>query len=642
MTDRVQWGKGRRDDFLSYACYEIERVRSERDALERIWRNHLSLYRAPIDKSVRRFPFEGASNVTYPLARMNVDPILARYLRTLHAPANLWTLEALNERWVPVAKPMSDFLQWLDMYVLKMWGTNYRVLDETIKLGTGVYKVGWRFERHQVQGYDADLKRTPIVRTINQPTVDHVPLAHFLVPPESLDVDPDAQGGAPWVAERLRFRPNALAGLAKAQEPFLPNFNPEGTTKVLKFEESAPTEHQQRVREMDHLPGSHGQMLQRPVELYEFHARFDVDGSGMESDVVAVVHVPSRTLLRATHNPWSHTKRPYHVIRYRRGDGFYGIGVCEQAEVWQRTISDVLNFNMDKILLSNAPMLGIREGANVLPNEPIFPGKIWPLTNPKDDLVPFFLNAPGSFDLNSLMAFLQEAGKQATGVTDLQFGSVGAVPSRTPAATVAALLQEGNTRFDMSIQDARLSGLNGVGLQILQLLQQQVANPVNNPDGSRYLSLAAMVLGEPEGTYVSQSLALPFEPVETGVGVAITATSGTANKELLKQNNLALLQLYAQLGPQFLQLAQMATQFAGTPIGQVATDLFKGGAEFLYRTLEQFDVRNLDEVVPNVQALLAAQSAIAGGGPVQPLGGGFGGAGGAGGAAGMGGMAPPA
>lgn len=635
----MKWAPGARERFLEFAAYEIQRVRGDRDALERQWRVYLETYRTPEPKAIRRFPFEGAHNVTYPLAAMTLDPILARYLRTLHAPQNLWTLEALNERWIEVAKPMQDFLQWLDQYVLHMWDVDYRIMDEMLKLGTGIYKVGWRFERHRVVGYDENLSRTQVIRSLNQPVVDHVPLAHFLVPPEALSIDPDAQGGAAWVAERMRLRPDALAALARAQMPFLPNFDPEATAKVLKYEESAPTEYQQKVLELDQLPaGGGGSRLKRPVELYEIHARFDVDNSGFESDVVAVFHEPSKTLLRATYNPWAHNRRPYHVVRYRRGDGFYGIGVCEQAKVWQDTISNVLNYNMDKILLTNAPMLAIREGANVLPNEPIFPGKIWPLVNPKDDLVPFFLAAPGSFDLNSLMSILQENAKARIGVTDLQFGSVGAVPSRTPAATVAALLQEGNTRFDMSIQDARLSGLGNVGLQILQLLQQQIANPVNNPDGSRYLSLAAMVLGQPEGQFVAQALSMPFEPIETGVGVSLTATSGTANKELMKQNNLALLQLYGQLGPQFLQLAQIASQMPGTPTAQTAIELFHGAAEFLRRTMEQFDVRNVDEVVPNVQALLAAQNAVGQGQPLSPLGGAGAPPGGTGGGAGMGGF----
>ena len=619
MTDRVRWGAGRRKAFQDWLSYEIQRVRSQRDALEKTWRVYLELYRAPEAKGIRRFPFEGASNRTFPLAAMTLDAVLPRYMRTLHAQENVFTLQALNERWVPVAKPLQDYLAFLDHNILNLWSVNYRVFDEMLKLGTGILKTGWRFEAHRVTGYDASLARTQVIRQINQPTVDHVPLAHFLVPPEAISLDPDDQGGACWVAERQRFRPYALAAMAKAQEPFLPNFDPAGTAEVLKYEESAPTEHQQKVSELDQLPATTSLQWQRPIELYEVHARFDTSGNGFEDDIVAVFHEPSLTLLRATYNPWAHGKRPYHVVRYRRGDGFYGIGVCEQAKMWQDTISDVLNFDIDKILLTNAPMLAFKEGANVLPNEQIFPGKLWPLSDPKNDLAPIFLAAPGNYDLNSLMAFLQEGAKQRTGVTDLQFGTVGAIPSRTPATTIQALLQEGNTRFDMSLQDVRLSGLNHVGLQVLQLLQQQAGNVVNNPDGKKYVALAAMVLGEPEGRYVATALQLPFEAIETGIGVQLTATSGTANKELAKQNQLALLQLYSQLGPQFLQLAQLIQAQPGTPAAEVATQLFRGGAEFMTRLMEQFDVRNVDELVPNVQSLISATAAAGNGQQFNPL-----------------------
>lgn len=617
MTDSVVWGPGRREKFIQWANYEVQRVRNQRANLEKKWRTYLELYRTPEPKGIRMFPFEGASNRTYPLAKMTVDPILARYLRTLHAPLNLWTLQALNERWVPVAKPLQDFLQFLDHNMISMWDTDYQVIDEMLQLGTGIYKTGWRFERHDVTGYDPNLQRTQVARIINQPTVDHVPLAHFLVPPEAMDVDPDKQGGAQWVGEILRYRPDHLWAMSQAQAPFLPNFTPDAVKEVIKYEESAPTEHQQKVQELDDLPPTTSTMWKRPIELVEMHVRYDADGNGFEEDLVVVYHEPSYTILRATYNPWAHGKRPYQVVRYRRGAGFYGIGVCEQSKMWQDTISDVLNFNIDKILLSNAPMIAIKEGANILPNEQIFPGKIWPLQDAKD-MQPFFLSAPGSFDINSLISMLQEGAKQSTGITDLQWGTVGALPSRTPAATVASLLQEGNTRFDMAIQDARLSGLNHVGLQVLQLLQQQAGNRMNNPLGQSYIGLAAMVLGSPEGQYVAQALQLPFEDISTGIGVQITATSGTANRELAKQNQLALLQLYAQLGPGFIQLAQIAQTMPGTPAAETAIDLFRGGAEFLARLMEQFDVRNAEDLIPNAQALVAAQTAAANGQPISP------------------------
>ena len=113
----------------------------------------------------------------------------------------------------------------------------------------------------------------------------------------------------------------------------------------------------------------------------------------------------------------------------------------------------------------------------------------------------------------------------------------------------------------------------------------------------------------------------------------LTATSGLSNKELMKQSNLALLQLGTQMGEQFINLGALIQQ--GGLVGDVAKKLFAGGSELLLRTMEQFDVRNPEEIVPNIESLLQANQQLAGGGNIQPLGGTAGGApGGAGAPAG--------
>jgi len=66
-------------------------------------------------------------------------------------------------------------------------------------------------------------------------------------------------------------------------------------------------------------------------------------------------------------------------------------------------------------------------------------------------------------------------------VSDLQRGTVSGLQSRTPATTIQSMLQEGNTRFDLSIKDLRQSSLSEVGLRVLQNLQVQVRDTVNNP-----------------------------------------------------------------------------------------------------------------------------------------------------------------
>ena len=397
MADRVKWGPGRRDALKQWLRHDMDRALGQRSRLEETWRKWLNLYRAPLEEGIAHYPFEGASNVTIPIAAMNVDPILARWMQNIHAGDNLWTLKPLNERWIDRAKPLQDYLTWLDRMQIKMWDVNYRVFLETLKLGTGIYKTSWRYERRSKVGYDRAKNRVLGTQVINQPFVDQVHLANFLIPSEARSVDPDAQSGARWVAERHRLFPNQLRAMGKGQAPFLPNFIGTAVEEVVKFWESADTEHQQTVTDLDKLDGSLSQVFGRPIEIWEVHARFDTTGNGIDDDIVVVFHPKTFTILRATYATMPF--RPYSVIRYMRGDGFYGIGICEMSEVWQNVGSRVLNFDIDKILLSNSPMLAIAPGANVVPDEPIFPGKQWHLNNPKEDLVPFHLVAPGTFDI---------------------------------------------------------------------------------------------------------------------------------------------------------------------------------------------------------------------------------------------------
>ena len=302
-----------------------------------------------------------------------------------------------------------------------------------------------------------------------------------------------------------------------------------------------------------------------------------------------------------------------HAISVIEAD-IYGIGLGERAEMWQDLLSNLLNYEIDRNLLSNAPMLGVKEGANVLPNEPIFPTKIWPLQDPKNDLVPIWLAGGVPGDTRALLGMAQGISQQAVGVSDLNLGEIGSVPSRTPATTIQSLLQENATRIDMSLKDARLGGLSAVGLQVLQNLQQQVGNRVNNPNGERYVELLSMVLGQPEGQFVAEKLLVPFEDISLGIGVELTATSAANNRELSKQNFLALMQLVGQRAPLIVQMAQIAQQAAGTPVGGIATDLLRAEQELMQRLLEQFDIRNPEEIVPNVDSLIQAQTQAAGNG----------------------------
>jgi len=614
VAEAVVWGVGRESAFVEYLCADLSRTLGDRSALEQKWARWLDQYRAPVTSAVKDFPWHGASNLTLPLTAMNADPLIARFMTTMHAPPYLWTMQPLNERWVDVSKPMQDYLQFLDGRHLHMYDVNYRAVLEFIKLGTCIYKTGWAFERRKKMSYGADGKIERTLEVISHPFVDHVSLVDFVMPPESYHIQPDQQGGAPWVAERFFLRLGEFLARAQGQEPFLPDYDPEAVKKVAHFADAmrstqGPVE-DTRYRLDDYQPSD-----LRRIELFECHCRFDTQGTGFVDDVVGILHLPSRTLLRATLNPYRHGARPYSVARYLRGDGFYGIGECEQSEVFQTALTTLTNYQMDNVLAVNAPMLGVKFGANVVPNEPIYPLKIWALDDPANDIREIKLSEVYP-SLPQFGAILQGWCERRTGLNDLNTtGNPASVPSRTPATSLLSMLQEGNRRFDLSLKELR-AALDEVGLRTLQNLQQFLSEPFQNPGAVTTLRMAIMALGEPEGTYVATTLTTPLEDIESGVGVTVTATSGSMNKEVEKQNFMGLLQLQATMFmPMYLQLAQILSnpqvQLLGPAVMQTAAQLFKGTSELQQRLYEQFDIRNTEEMVVNTAVILdtVAQSA---------------------------------
>jgi hypothetical protein len=622
VPEAVKWGAGREAAFVAYLDYELTQARQARLGLDRQHAAWLDQYRTSAKPATKRFPFEGAANWTLPLTAIDVDVLYARFMQTVHAPPNLWTVSPLNERWTDAAKPVQDFLQLLDERLLRMYNVNKRVFLETTKLGTGIYKTGWKYGQQRVMGYDAAGRRERQIRVTSAPFVDHVRLANFVLPASAYAIQPDDQGGAPWVAERHRLSLGALRAWAFGHAPFLPDVRQSDFDMIARFVEADRPPADVKLQELDFnrsgaatsataldgddfdrdtergTPGGAALEAAREVELWEVHARFPTQSSGdTDDDVVAWYHPPTRRLVRAVYAPYDHGARPYDAIRYFPGDGFFGIGVCEQKEMFQTLGSEMFNFTMDNVLLVNSRMIVAKSSANIAPGEPIYPNKVWITDGDVRQDFGMFPMADIYPSLPMLQSGIMQLGEKRTGVSDAQIGNLDALPGRTPATTMMSLLQEGSRRPDLTIKDMRAEGLSIVGLRILQLCQQFVSSPVDY-DGKRWLNIAVTALGMPEGAEVAQKLMTPMEPVEFGIGVSLTATSGSANKEVERQGALALLQLAGTVGPQFIQLVQVAMQAQGTPLAEVALNAAADMQKLYKRVQEQFDVRDIEPILP--------------------------------------------
>lgn len=636
MADAIKWGPGRLAQVIEYLDHEIRLALDASEPLRRQWRDWLEQYRAPAKQPIKKFPFEGAANRVYPITATDVDQQYAKEMQTIFASNDLWTLEALNEDWVDAVKPLQDALSWLDHNALKLWSVCKRVKLEKFKLGTGIYKHGWLYEKRPTYGYDLIGKVVRGNRIRGLPFVDHVRNSDFLIPAYSYAIQPDDQGGAPWLAERLRINANRFRSLANSSAPFMPGIDRDAVNAIVKFLESDVTDHDAKIQTLDYVKRGSGKELDfdtsitespsntpslmsmpRDVELWEVHVRWPTGGQGTgagtdasrntqgnddsEDDCVLWYHLPTRRVVRAIYNPYHHGKRPYEVERMFPGDGFWGIGICEQKEMFQTAGSELINFMYDNVLASNSIMLAAKMGANITAGEPIYPYKIWMTEgDPRAEIMPFQM-AQIYQSLPQMIEMIEQLGQRRTGVSDIQLGNLQNMPGRTPATSMISALAEGNRRPDLAVKDSRYEGLSVIGLRILQYLQQFASSPVD-VGGQTLLQLMVKSLGMPEGMFAGTKLMTPMDNPELGVGVSITATSGAANKEVAKQNMVALLQLAGQITPQFIQLIQVAQQAQGTPVGAVALQSALGLRELYTRALEQYDVRNIGDVAPDIKA----------------------------------------
>jgi hypothetical protein len=586
----IKLNKKRRDQLAEWLQEQLYQTIGDRQVLDTKWENALIQSRAQKPEGTIDFPFVGASNEEFPLTDMHFQPVYADFYQTLHAPEDYFAVTAKRPDRTDHANVVRQALTAIEKKYLKMRRVNSTALLDMITLGTSIYKNHWYERRYNRKDYLPDGTIGDVTRRISEPRVEHIPLQNFYFPAKSWSLDPDAQGGTPWQAQKLLMTPPKFREWSRGSET-LPGFSKKDVEEV---ENWVTDEHEpvlSEIREEDeYVP-----FEDRTIKLYEVWCRFDVNDDGIDEDLVVIFHLDTKRILRILHNPLMHGKWPFKATKYLPWWGIYGRGLAEVDEWAQDSLTKLLNAQLDNVLLANTRMYSAPLGSNIQPGEPVYPSKIW-FVGPNEKVGEIRMSDIYS-SMPNVISQIMQFSEMRTGVSEIKQGNITGLPSRTPATSLLAILQEGNKRFDMVLSAFR-DVHSEIGIEIVQnLLQHTKEDPL------RWETFFTQSLGKEDAALLGEVLNDGIFGLEESFGVAVSATSAQVNKEVEKQSFIGLMQIVSQIYGQLVQTAMLMSQVQDPMVLATAQAAYSSGTELLKRLLERFDIQNPSEYLPNLGAL---------------------------------------
>ncbi len=226
--------------------------------------------------------------------------------------------------------------------------------------------------------------------------------------------------------------------------------------------------------------------------LLEAYLQVDVDGSGINTDVVVWVHARSMKLMRATylHRISPKGERPYAKADFHLREGQeYGVGMPELLYPLSQEMDAIHNMRIDSGLIATMPFGFYRASSGIDPETLTFaPGSLFPVDNPQTDVYFPNLGNRTVFGMQEESA-LQNMVERLTSISDINLGLTSSQgPTRTATGS-NALMNEMSSNLDVYLR--RLNrGWKKVLRYLLHMLQKRIppglSFRVTGEDGQDY------------------------------------------------------------------------------------------------------------------------------------------------------------
>lgn len=575
---------------MDYLKGEYDAASTEMDARNQKlikWRRNME---AIASDAPKQHPFKNSSNVTIPVTQVLTQNLISKIKGTFDARKPLWTIEdsKKDEESGKVAKVIQKYMNILAAgpYDLNMEEVLQDLVSETVLTGGAFPKVVYAIESWRVKEAGGEGEKE---------VVWHDGPAVVVTPLEKCKYRRGISKVArlPWIALDTTMTEHELR--EKASKGI---YNADAVAEVLKSQRTTPTDTEEQLQQAESFDS--GEMT--PLfDISEVWFYWDVDGSGVPVDLFFTVHMPSGQVLKQQYNtlgarfvvPSRYVHRPF---------GLVGRGTGQMTESMQDEVTSIHNMRLDNMKLANMRMIAVKRASGFGGKREIFPGAIWEMDNPAEDVRPIQL---GEVYPSSLQNESQGWGiaQKASGMSDSQMGFADStMGTRDTARGQAMRLEKGD-----SILGGIVEGLKTTLSQIGMLVWMQC---IANKDRVILRERSAGRLTEEELVILTAALQVPLSEVPMRMSFSVTTTEADKTFEQLRMNLMTLTQMYSQYGQQTIPLAMQLFSQQGMMMKQQAPELWgymarvlTGSGKMMEDMFKFFGTDNVSDYVPDTKQL---------------------------------------
>jgi len=573
------------DKAVSYLKTEYEKAASEMEGRNKKvikWRQTMEALASDAPKSQ---PMKNASNITVPLTQTLTQSLLAKVKGTFDARDPFWTVSSqrADSHSIEMHKVIQKYLNLLaeSPNDLDLEEVKKDLFGEAVLVGGAFPKVIWSTDRWRVID---PIYGEKDVTFHDGPQIVVIPVERCKYRRGIGKIS-----RLPWIGLDTPLTEYELRQMAAHAE-----YDSEAVAKIIKEVRTSATDMESQRQKAEWFDEAEQTGL---YDITEFWFYWDIDNSGVPVDLFFTIHVPTGTVLRQQYNtlgqrfvvPAKYIHRPFALT---------GRGTGQMTESMNDEATSVHNLANDNMKIANMRMFATKRNAGFAKEIEIWPGKVFQLDNPREDMA--------SIPIGEIYPSIQNAenkswsiGQKAIGLSDNQMGFADStLGSRDTARGQAMRLQQGD-----SILGSVIEGLKSTWSQIGMLVWMQcVANKERVMDKER----KAMRLDEKELGLLEEALGMELTDVPMRLSFTVRTTDAEKTFEQQRQNMMALTQIYAQFAQQTMPLAMQLYGPQGQQMMQTAPEMYKymqrvmlGSGRLMEDVFKFFGVKDSQEYVPD-------------------------------------------